>query len=164
MKISFIFNIALTVAVLSFLSCSKFDSLDNDLVDFAMQCPVEMKLNNLLDVVRVNENETGNKTNDYFQKTKDGKQIVRDTMQKYMPEEIASAEKQGFSAPDATWFKGESIDFVKERLMTDKAKIYDYLDKDSIQTLINEHLSGENNRRLLIWSLLNVEQALMLNK
>ncbi len=139
---------------------SRVPFLDNDLVDFAMQCPVELKLNNLSDVVRINENEPGNKAKSYFQKTKDGKQIVRDTMKKYMPEEISSAEKQGFSAPDGTWFKGESIDFVKETLMTDNAKIYEYLDKDSLQSLISEHLNGKENRRLLIWSLLNVEKHL----
>lgn len=143
---------------------SRVPFLDNDLVDFAMQCPVSLKLNNLADVVRVNENEAGNKTTNYFQKTKDGKQIVRDTMAKYMPEEIASAEKQGFSAPDATWFKGESIDFVKEKIMDDKAEIYDYLDKDSTQRLVQKHLDGEENKRLLIWSLLNVELWLENNK
>ncbi len=57
--------------------------LDNDLVDFAMRCPVRLKLNNLADVVRINENEPGNKTNKFFQKTKDGKQILRDVMQRY---------------------------------------------------------------------------------
>ena len=96
----------------------------------------------------------------YFQKTKDGKQIVRDVMAQYMPEDIASAEKQGFSAPDASWFKGESIDFVKEQLFNDSAAIYNFMDKDAVQNLVNEHLSGQNNRRLLIWSLLNVEEIL----
>ena len=50
--------------------------LDNDLVDFAMQCPVGFKLNNLADVVKINENEQGGKKNKYFEKTKDGKQIL----------------------------------------------------------------------------------------
>jgi asparagine synthase (glutamine-hydrolysing) len=35
--------------------------LDNDLVDFAMRCPVRLKLNNLSEVVRINENEPGDK-------------------------------------------------------------------------------------------------------
>ena len=143
---------------------SRVPFLDNDLVDFAMQCPVDLKLNNLSEVVRVNENDPGNKTKNYFQKTKDGKQIVRDTMKKYMPEQIASAEKQGFSAPDASWFKGESIDFVKEKIMNDNAEIYKYLDRSTIQGLVNKHLEGEENKRLLIWSLLNVELWFETNK
>jgi asparagine synthase (glutamine-hydrolysing) len=132
--------------------------MDNDLVDFAMQCPVKLKLNNLSEVVRVNENEPGSKQNKFFQKTKDGKQILRDVMKKYIPSEIVNAKKQGFSSPDASWFKGESIDFVKRKLMNDDAIIFNWLDKEIVNKLIEEHLTGKNNRRLLIWSLLNVEE------
>ena len=54
--------------------------LDNDLVDFAMRVPVRLKLNNLAEVVRINENEPGDKPARYFQRTRDGKQILRDVM------------------------------------------------------------------------------------
>ena len=54
--------------------------LDNDLVDFAMRCPVALKLNNLAEVSRINENEPGNKRNQFFHKTNDGKQILRNVM------------------------------------------------------------------------------------
>ena len=137
--------------------------MDNDLVDFAMQCPINLKLNNLAEVVRINENESGNKLNKYFQKTRDGKQILRDVMRRYIPDEIANAEKQGFSAPDASWFKGESIEFVKRKLIHGNARVYDWLDKKSVQGLVNEHLNGEQNRRLLVWSLLNVEEFINQN-
>lgn len=135
--------------------------LDNDLVDFAMRCPVHLKLNNLGAVTRIDENEANNKQGKYFQKTKDGKQILRDAMRDFIPEEIVDAQKQGFSAPDASWFKGESIDFVRERLMGRSARIYDFLDRDAVQSLVREHLEGAENRRLLIWSLLNLEQMLI---
>ncbi len=134
--------------------------MDNDLVDFAMQCPVSMKLNNLRDVVRMNENEPGNKTGRYFEKTKDGKQILRDVMRRHIPADIVDAEKQGFSSPDASWFKGESIDFVRRKLLGGDARIYEVLDARSIRSLVNQHLEGRENRRLLIWSLLNVEEML----
>jgi asparagine synthase (glutamine-hydrolysing) len=132
--------------------------LDNDLVDFAMRVPVRMKLGNLAEVVRLNENEPGHKTARYFEKTRDGKLLLRQAMLRYIPEEVTSQVKQGFSAPDASWFKGESIDYVRRRLFNRQARIYEFLDRDTIQSLINEHLSGQKNHRLLIWSLLNVEQ------
>ncbi len=132
--------------------------MDNDLVDFAMRCPVGFKLNNLAEVIRMNENESAGKKEKYFQKTKDGKQILRDVMGKYIPKEITESEKQGFSAPDASWFKGESMEFVKRTLINRNARIYNWLDGDIVQFLINEHLSGKTNYRLLIWSLLNVEE------
>jgi asparagine synthase (glutamine-hydrolysing) len=105
----------------------------------------------------MNENTHGNKPAQFFQKTKDGKQILRDVMRRYIPEDIANAEKQGFSAPDSSWFKGESIEFVKHRLLNTNAHIYKWVDPQTIRELVNEHLDGKQNRRLLIWSLLNLD-------
>ena len=131
--------------------------LDNDLVDFATRCPVSLKLNNLSEVTRINENDPGGKRNRFFQKTSDGKQILRNVMSRYVPDSITSAPKQGFSSPDARWFKGQSMDYVKRRLFQGDSQIYDFMDRSSIETLVSGHLSGEQNRRLLIWSLLNVQ-------
>tara|TARA_R110000824_G_scaffold288508_3_gene476801 strand:- start:137148 stop:139031 length:1884 start_codon:yes stop_codon:yes gene_type:complete len=131
--------------------------MDNDLVEFAMQCPVNLKLNNLSEVLRINENEPGDKQGQFYQKTNDGKQILRDVMSRYIPSDVTKAEKQGFSSPDASWFKGESIDFVKRKLLNGNARIYEVLDQKTVTALVGEHMKGEQNRRLLIWSLLNVE-------
>ncbi|MDX1523005.1 MAG: asparagine synthase (glutamine-hydrolyzing) [Anaerolineae bacterium] len=132
--------------------------LDNDLVDFAMKIPVRLKLGNLGEVVRLNENELGPKGVKYFQKTRDGKLILRQAMSRYIPDEVTQRVKQGFSAPDASWFKGESIEYVRRRLFGRQAKIYEFIDRDTMMCLVNEHLEGKQNRRLLIWSLLNIEQ------
>tara|TARA_B100001123_G_scaffold445941_1_gene598859 strand:+ start:2666 stop:4549 length:1884 start_codon:yes stop_codon:yes gene_type:complete len=134
--------------------------LDNDLVDFTMRCPVGLKLNSLADVIRINENDPEDKQGKYFQKTHDGKKILRDVMKRHIPDKVTQAKKQGFSAPDASWFKGESIDFVKRTLLNSDANIYDFMDRSTVEKLINEHLNGKENRRLLIWSLLNFEQYL----
>jgi asparagine synthase (glutamine-hydrolysing) len=131
--------------------------LDNDLVDFAMRVPVHLKLGNLGEIIRLNENIPGKKTAQYFEKTRDGKLLLRKVMQRYIPKEVTEREKQGFSAPDATWFKGESIDYVRRVILNPHARLYEFLDGKTIQALVNEHLNGEQNRRLLIWSLLNVE-------
>lgn len=131
--------------------------MDNDLVDFAMRCPVSMKLNNLENVVRIDENDSSDKKTTYFQKTRDGKQILRDVMRNYIPDEIANSEKQGFSAPDASWFRGDSIDFVRRTLFDEPSPLYDLLDRDTVQRIVGRHLDGTENRRLFIWSLLNVD-------
>jgi asparagine synthase (glutamine-hydrolysing) len=130
--------------------------LDNDLVDFATQIPARLKLKKLGDVVRLNENEPG-KMQRYYQKTKDGKLILRKVMERYIPFEVTDAEKQGFSSPDASWFRGESIDYVKRTLYNDYAYIYQFMDKEAVRRLVDEHLQGKQNRRLLIWSLLSFE-------
>lgn len=137
---------------------SRVPFMDNDLVDFAMKLPVKYKLGNLHKVIRLDENEIGQKRQKYFKKTNDGKLLLRKMMEKYVPSTITTAAKQGFSSPDSSWFKGDSIQYVKNRLLGKQARIYEYLDRNMIQGLINEHLTGKKNRRLLIWSLLNIEQ------
>lgn len=132
--------------------------LDNELVDFAMAIPVPLKLGNLGEVTRINENQPGLKRTQYWHQTRDGKLILRRAMSRYVPEEVTSKAKQGFSAPDASWFRGESIDYVRSRLLTGRARIYDFLDRESVERLIDDHLTARVNRRLLIWSLLCLEQ------
>jgi asparagine synthase (glutamine-hydrolysing) len=130
--------------------------LDNDLVDFAMQLPVKLKLSNLGEVIRMNENEPG-KHLKYFGKTKDGKLALRKVMEQYIPQEITGAVKQGFSGPDGSWFKGESIDYLRQLFFDNNAFIFKYLDRKTVRSLLSEHMEGKYNRRLLIWSLLSFE-------
>jgi len=136
---------------------SRVPFLDNDLVEFAMQVPVRMKLGNLAEVIRINENEPGLKTNKYYDKTRDGKLLLRKAMRRHVPHEVTRREKQGFAAPDASWFKGESIEYVRRALLGRNVRIYEYLDRASVTKLVDQHLAGQVNRRLLIWSLLNFE-------
>lgn len=137
---------------------SRVPFLDNDLVDFALRVPIGQKLGNLDEVVRLNENEPGRKTRQFFEKTRDGKLVLRRAMQRFIPEKVTSAVKQGFSAPDASWFRGESIDYVRETLYNPRARIFDVLDRQATLALVDDHLEGRVNRRLLVWSLLNLEE------
>jgi asparagine synthase (glutamine-hydrolysing) len=130
--------------------------LDNDLVDFAMRLPVAHKVGNLDHLVALDENESA------FQKqlvsTRDGKMLLRRMMRGYVPVEIADGVKQGFSAPDQSWFKGDSIDFVRDRLMPKSSPIYQWMDHKIATGLVEDHLSGRANRRLLIWSMLYLDE------
>ncbi len=131
--------------------------LDNDLVDFALTVPVRMKLKNLVGASRINENEPGPKADRYYKQYQDGKIILRKVMERRIPQAITNRAKQGFSAPDASWFKGESIDYVNRIIFNKNSAIYDYFDPKAVQNRVAEHLSGKLNRRLFIWSLLNFE-------
>jgi asparagine synthase (glutamine-hydrolysing) len=46
---------------------------------------------------------------------------------------------------------------VRRTLLNGKARIYDVLDRPVVTELVEQHLRGEQNKRLLIWSLLNIE-------
>jgi asparagine synthase (glutamine-hydrolysing) len=130
--------------------------LDNDLVDFASRIPVDMKLRNIAEVVRINENEPL-KASQFFQRSNDGKIILRQALSELLPENLTSKVKQGFSGPDATWFREQSIKMVANIVDNDKSRIYEFFDKQTVRDLIAEHMSGKVNRRLFIWSLLHFE-------
>ncbi len=132
--------------------------LDNDLVDLACRIPVRHKLGGLEHIVRLDENDAGPKHARYYAKTRDGKLIMRTLMKRYVPDDIADGAKQGFSGPDASWFRGESIDYVRDRLLAPNARVYDFLDRRTVEALLSEHLHGQANRRLLVWSLLYLEE------
>jgi asparagine synthase (glutamine-hydrolysing) len=131
--------------------------LDNDLVEFAQRLPVRLKLRDLDHVVKLNENEPAPKTGRYWEKTRDGKLLLRRVMDRYVPADVTDQVKQGFSGPDASWFRGESIDYVRRTIDNPDARIYEFFQPRTVQALVEEHLSGAENRRLLLWSLLNFE-------
>ncbi|HEV3261793.1 MAG TPA: asparagine synthase (glutamine-hydrolyzing) [Gemmataceae bacterium] len=130
--------------------------LDNDLVDFAMRVPVRYKLRNLEHRVGLDENLPG-KRRLYEVQSSDGKAVLRKAMSRLIPPEVSARNKQGFSAPDASWFRGESIDYINRLLRNPKAMIYELVTPDYIGEVLDQHCSGQVNRRLLIWSLLSLE-------
>jgi len=119
--------------------------------------PVHHKLRDLVHVVKLNENEPSPKTQKYFERTRDGKLLLRRVMSRYVPDLVTEQVKQGFSGPDATWFRGESLAYVNELIHDEEALMYRFLNPRTVAQLVDEHLSGRQNRRLLLWSLLNFE-------
>lgn len=134
----------------------RFPFLDNDLVNFAQKVPVMYKLGNLEQMLRINENEFGNKRKMY-QEFDDGKNILRKAMMSFMPDKIINRKKQGFSAPDESWYRGENAQYIKELLLNKKTISSDYINQDYIQKIVNEHINDHVNHRLLIWSFMSFE-------
>ena len=138
---------------------SRVPFLDNDLVDFAMRLPVGLQARqSRRGGAPERERARTPRRRDISRSTSDGKLLLRKVLGRYVGAEVMEREKQGFSAPDASWFRGESIDYVRDRLLSPSARIYDWMDHGTVAGLIEEHLSGRRNRRLLIWSLLYVEE------
>jgi len=129
--------------------------LDNDLVEFAQRVPIKYKLANLEKIKRLDENETRKLRR--YQAFDDGKNVLRNAMSRLLPEEIVRRKKQGFSAPDESWYRGEALDYVKEILLNRRAAYRDFLNPSFVAGIINEHVSGRKNYRLLLWSFLCFE-------
>lgn len=131
--------------------------LDNDLVDFALRLPTRVKLQGLnQETLVVDENEPG-KQKIYESQRSDGKVVLRKAMGKVIPAEVAARAKQGFSAPDASWFRGESVDYVTDLLTSPNARLGAVIQPSFVRETLAQHSSGTHNHRLLIWSLLSLE-------
>lgn len=134
----------------------RFPFLDNELVNLAQKIPVRHKLGNLEMMKRLDENESGNKKKAY-KEFDDGKNVLRKAMMGFIPESIINRKKQGFSAPDESWYRGENASYIKELLLNKKAVSSEFINQEFIQTTIREHIDQKVNHRLLIWSLINFE-------
>lgn len=137
----------------------RFPFMDNDLVDFAMKVPVKHKLGNLEDEIsRIDENLTSDiKKKLSYREYDDGKNVLRKAMQGFIPESIINRKKQGFSAPDESWYRGKNADYIKELLLSQDTLSTKYIQRGYIEKVVNEHLKESVNHRLLIWSFMNFE-------
>jgi asparagine synthase (glutamine-hydrolysing) len=131
--------------------------LDNELVDLALKVPVSHKLRQFGELTtRVDENDVAKRPH-FREKSDDGKIVLRQAMGKILPPEITGRVKQGLSAPDASWFRGESIDYINRFLRDKNARLHELVNPAYITRTLDEHCSGKINHRLLIWSFLSLE-------
>ena len=131
--------------------------LDNDLVDFACRIPVWYKLSDMSHLRPIDENEPRKKSYYQYMAPGTGKTILRAAMEKILPPTVTAGRKQGFSAPDESWFRGRNEAFVRARLLRPEAHIHDYVNAAFIRRVLDQHVSRQANNRLLIWSLLSLE-------
>lgn len=134
----------------------RFPFLDNDLVNFAQKIPVRHKLGLLENMKQIDENEEKKKRKAY-QEFDDGKNVLRKAMRGFIPEKIISRKKQGFSAPDESWYRGENASYVKELLLNKKTISSEFIDQKYMEKIVREHVDQHINHRLLIWSFMNFE-------
>ena len=133
--------------------------MDNDLVNFAMECPIHLKLGEFSSY-KTKLGQSISQVDPVNVEHTDGKMILRKMLAEYVPEEIQNARKQGFSSPDATWFRDQSSDFVLNHIHDNKKLLHSIMDTEMIDEIIADHMSGKNNSRLLIWSFLYMGEFL----
>jgi asparagine synthase (glutamine-hydrolysing) len=135
----------------------RFPFLDNALVDFAMRLPTRHKLSDLDHMLTVDEDAVRKKliAQDAFS---GGKSCLRQAMAHLLPPEIMERRKQGFSSPEASWYRGENADYVQDMLLGNDLASSEYLNPAFIRQTVEEHMTARANHRLLIWSLLSFEQ------
>lgn len=134
----------------------RFPFMDNAVVEAAQRIPVRHKLGSANRLERLDENLV-HKRRLVMQRHADGKRVLRQAMAGLLPAEVLNREKQGFSAPDASWYRGENANYVRAMLLGSETLSSAYIDRGFIHRMVDEHMRHQANHRLLIWSLLCFE-------
>jgi asparagine synthase (glutamine-hydrolysing) len=108
--------------------------LDHRLVEFAASIPVNLKLR-------------GRKLKYVF------KQVARD----FLPPELLSRSKQGFSFPLAYWMKARLGNLLEGLFSSSRLAEEGYFRRGYMLELLNQHRSGKADHNYRLWILLNLE-------
>ncbi len=124
---------------------SRVPFLDNRLVDFTTSIPGKYLLSDSwTGAAREDANLTG-------------KFVLRRAMEKILPAEIIINRKQGFSAPDQSWYMQQLVEYIKGVILSERSLDRGYFQRAYIEKILEDHIAGRVNNRLLIWSLLSFE-------
>lgn len=108
--------------------------LDNDLVDFTLGIPSGLKF-----------------------KDGESKYILKKAMRGLLPEGTLVRRKQGFTPPDATWYRVPLREEVEGLLLSPRTLERGYFQPQGVRTIVEQHMSGTHNHRFLLWSLMVFE-------
>jgi asparagine synthase (glutamine-hydrolysing) len=86
-----------------------------------------------------------------------GKAILRDALSDMLPRATLDKPKQGFSPPDGSWYRGPTMQYVREVVLSERALARGLFEPRYLTRVVDEHLAGKVNQRLLLWSLLCFE-------
>jgi len=124
---------------------SRVPFLDNELVDFTTHIPTKYL---------INHDWIDNAANDV---NLSGKYVLRQAMRGILPQEIIENRKQGFSAPDQSWYMQQLVKYISSVILSEQSLDRGIFQREFVETVLNEHVQGRANHRLLIWSLLSFE-------
>ncbi len=103
---------------------SRVPFLDNDLVDFTSKIPTNYLLNDSW--------QNGGKNDINLS----GKHTLRRAMEGVLPKEIIENRKQGFSAPDQSWYMKHLVQYIKSIILSDRSMDRGYFQKQYIENII----------------------------
>lgn len=105
--------------------------LDHRLVEFSTTLPMEMKI-----------------------RQGQGKWILRQVLNRYIPEQLFNRPKMGFGVPVGDWLKGPLREWAESLLSSERLKKEGILNEKPIRQRWLEHCSGKRNWQYSLWGVL----------
>lgn len=105
--------------------------LDHRLVEFAWRLPLELKIRH-----------------------GQGKWLLRQVLDRYVPRELVERPKTGFGIPLASWLRTSLRDWAEALLDEQRLRREGIFHPESIRAMWAEHLTGHRNRQYYLWDIL----------
>ena len=89
-----------------------------------------------------------------------GKWLMKRSMERYLPQEILYRPKQGFVTPLAQWFRGPLAATARSIAANDRLIDSGWFDRNALATLAEQHISGQSDHGRVLWQLVMLEKSL----
>lgn len=125
-------NVKMDRATMRFGLEARSPFLDQELVDFALRLPLELKV-----------------------KGKERKIILRHALRQILPPEVLNRPKRGFQVPLAEWFRGPLKQLVEDRCLGHGSPLSGIVQREAVERLIKKNAQGFDHGNRL-WMLLSL--------
>ncbi len=85
------------------------------------------------------------------------KYVLREAFSDVVPDVVLDRGKQGFAVPLPEWFRGPWRGVLHERVLTEDARLWEWLDRDYVTDRAEAHLEGKIDYSQQLWALLTLE-------
>jgi asparagine synthase (glutamine-hydrolysing) len=114
--------------------------LDRNLIEFAWSLPMHMKI-----------------------RGGQGKWLLRQLLDRYLPRELTERPKMGFGIPLDTWLRGPLRDWAESLLAEDRLRREGYFRPEPVRAAWRAHLAGQASYGYRLWSVLMFQAWLEVN-